>query len=163
MPVLPSAFSPAVVSRVALVNVIVNGLIVVTGGAVRLTASGLGCPGWPKCTPSSLVVTSELGWHGEIEYRNRQLTFVLVVVAVATLVAVWRSSRRDLRPLAVLSVLGIPAQALLGGMTVLTGLNPWLVAAHFLLSMALVAVATTLWLRSREPAVGSPLHSASRM
>ena len=157
MPALPTRFSPAAVSRVALVNLIVNGLIVVTGGAVRLTASGLGCPGWPKCTPGSLVVTSELGWHGEIEYRNRQLTFVLVVVAVATLIAVWRSSRRDLRPLAVLSLLGIPAQALLGGMTVLTGLNPWLVAAHFLLSMVLVAVATTLWLRSREPGVGQPL------
>jgi cytochrome c oxidase assembly protein subunit 15 len=65
--------------------------------------------------------------------------------------------RRDLRPLTTLSLLGIPAQALLGGVTVLTGLNPWTVAAHFLLSMVLVAVATTLWLRSREPGVGQPL------
>jgi cytochrome c oxidase assembly protein subunit 15 len=156
VPDLPR-LSPAAVSRVALVNVIVNGLIVVTGGAVRLTASGLGCPGWPKCTHASLVVTSELGWHGQIEYRNRQLTFVLVVVAIATVVAVFRSSRRDLRPLALISFLGIPAQALLGGITVLTGLNPWIVAAHFLLSMALVGIATTLWLRSREPGVGQAL------
>ncbi|MCW2684205.1 MAG: cytochrome oxidase assembly protein, partial [Blastococcus sp.] len=70
---------------------------------------------------------------------------------------VFRSVRRDLRPLAVLGLLGIPAQALLGGVTVLTGLNPWTVAAHFLLSMVLVAVATVLWLRSREPGVGGPL------
>jgi heme a synthase len=69
-------------------------------------------------------------------------------------VAVFASVRRDLRRLAVLSLLGIPAQALLGGVTVLTGLNPWTVAAHFLLSMVLVAVATVLWLRSREPGVG---------
>ena len=85
------------------------------------------------------------------------LTFALVVVAVATVVAVFRSVRRDLRRLAVLSLLGIPAQALLGGVTVLTGLNPWTVAAHFLLSMVLVAIATVLWLRSREPGVGQPL------
>jgi cytochrome c oxidase assembly protein subunit 15 len=94
-----------------------------------------------------------------IEFSNRMLTFVLTVVVVATVAAVFRSPRRDLRRFAVLSFLGIPAQALLGGMTVLTGLNPWLVAAHFLLSMALVAVATILWLRSREPGVGSPLLS----
>jgi cytochrome c oxidase assembly protein subunit 15 len=85
------------------------------------------------------------------------LTFVLTAVAIATVVVIFRSVRRDLRPLAVLSLLGIPAQALLGGVTVLTGLNPWTVAAHFLLSMVLVGVATTLWLRSREPGVGPPL------
>jgi heme a synthase len=82
---------------------------------------------------------------------------VLTAAAIAVVVAVWRSPRRDLRPLAVLSFLGIPAQALLGGITVLTELNPWTVAAHFLVSMVLVAVATTLWLRSREPGVGQPL------
>jgi cytochrome c oxidase assembly protein subunit 15 len=85
------------------------------------------------------------------------LTFALTAAAVATVVAVFRSPRSDLRRLAVLSLLGIPAQALLGGVTVLTGLNPWTVAAHFLLSMVLVAVATILWLRSREPGVGEPL------
>jgi cytochrome c oxidase assembly protein subunit 15 len=157
VPVLPTAFSPATVSRVALVNAIANGVIVVTGGLVRLTGSGLGCPTWPRCTDESFVTTPELAAHGVIEFGNRLLTFVLAVAAVAVVVAVWRSPRRDLRRLAVLSFLGIPAQALLGGITVLTELNPWTVAAHFLVSMVLVAVATTLWLRSRELGVGGLL------
>jgi heme a synthase len=157
VPVLPSVFSPAAVSRVALINAIANGLIVVTGGLVRLTGSGLGCPTWPRCTDDSFVATPELAGHGAIEFGNRLLTFVLTAAAIATVVVVWRSARRDLRPLAVVSFLGIPAQALLGGVTVLTGLNPWTVAAHFLVSMVLVAVAATLWLRSREPGVGQPL------
>jgi cytochrome c oxidase assembly protein subunit 15 len=157
VPVLPSAFSAAVVSRVALANAIANGIIVVTGGAVRLTGSGLGCPTWPRCSDTSFVQTPELGLHGLIENYNRRLTFVLAIIAVVTVVIVFRSARRDLRALSVLSFLGIPAQALLGGITVLAGLNPWIVAAHFLLSMLLVAVATTLWLRSREPGVGQPL------
>jgi cytochrome c oxidase assembly protein subunit 15 len=143
-----------VVSRVALANVVANVLIVVTGGAVRLTGSGLGCPTWPKCTDASLVPTKELAGHGVIEFGNRTLTFLLTITAVAVLVVVWRSARRDLRTLAVLSFLGIPVQAALGGITVLTGLNPWIVAGHFLLSMVLVAIATTLWLRSTEPGVG---------
>jgi cytochrome c oxidase assembly protein subunit 15 len=142
---------------VALVNAIANGVIVVTGGLVRLTGSGLGCPTWPRCTDESFVATPELAAHGVIEFGNRLLTFVLTVAAIAVVVTVWRSPRRDLRPLAALSFLGIPAQALLGGITVLTELNPWTVAAHFLVSMVLVAVATTLWLRSREPGVGGLL------
>jgi cytochrome c oxidase assembly protein subunit 15 len=157
VPVLPTAFSPAAVSRVALANLVANGAIVVTGGAVRVTGSGLGCPTWPRCTDESFVVTPELAAHGVIEFGNRLLTFVLTAIAIATLVVVFRSVRRDLRPLAVLGFLGIPAQALLGGVTVLTGLNPWTVAAHFLVSSVLVAVATLLWLRSREPGVGQPL------
>jgi cytochrome c oxidase assembly protein subunit 15 len=148
---------PAVVSRLALANAVANGAIVVTGGAVRLTGSGLGCPTWPRCTSESFVATPELAGHGVIEFGNRLLTFVLAAVAIATVVAVWRSGRRDLRPLAVLTFLGIPAQALLGGVTVLTGLNPWTVAAHFLVSIVLIALATVLWLRSREPRVGQPL------
>jgi cytochrome c oxidase assembly protein subunit 15 len=159
--VLPARFrsqvNPAVVSRIALANVVANGVIVVTGGAVRLTGSGLGCPTWPECTDGSITPTAELAGHGLIEFGNRLLTYVLTVVAIATVVAVFRSGRRDLRRLAVLSFLGIPAQALLGGVTVLTGLNPWTVAAHFLVSAALVALATVLWLRSREPGVGQLL------
>jgi cytochrome c oxidase assembly protein subunit 15 len=124
---------------------------------VRVTGSGLGCPTWPRCTEESFVVTPELAAHGVIEFGNRLLTFVLTAIAIATLVVVFRSVRRDLRALAVLGFLGIPAQALLGGVTVLTGLNPWTVAAHFLVSSGLVAVATLLWLRSREPGVGRPL------
>jgi heme a synthase len=154
---LPTAFAPATISRVALLNAVANGLIVVTGGLVRLTGSGLGCPTWPRCTDDSFVATPELAAHGAIEFGNRLLTFVLTAAAIATVVVVWRSARRDLRTLAVVSFLGIPAQALLGGITVLTELNPWTVAAHFLVSMGLVAVATTLWLRSREPGVGQPL------
>jgi heme a synthase len=157
VPALPTAFSAAAVSRVALVNAIANGLIVVTGGLVRLTGSGLGCPTWPRCTDESFVATPELAGHGVVEFGNRLLTFVLALTAIAVVVVVWRSARRDLRGMAVLSFLGIPAQALLGGVTVLTGLNPWTVAAHFLVSMVLVAIATTLWLRSREPGVGEPL------
>jgi heme a synthase len=149
--------SPAVVSRFALANAVANGAIVVTGGAVRLTGSGLGCPTWPRCTDESFVATPELAGHGVIEFGNRLLTFVLAAVAIATVVAVFRSTRRDLRGLAVLAFLGIPAQALLGGVTVLTGLNPWTVAAHFLVSSVLVAVTTVLWLRSREPGVGQLL------
>ena len=149
--------SPTVVSRLALANAVANGAIVVTGGAVRLTGSGLGCPTWPRCTSESFVATPELAGHGVIEFGNRLLTFVLAAVAIATVVAVWRSERRDLRPLAVLTFLGIPAQALLGGVTVLTGLNPWTVASHFLVSIVLIALATVLWLRSREPGVGQPL------
>jgi cytochrome c oxidase assembly protein subunit 15 len=102
-------------------------------------------------------VTRELAGHGLVEFGNRMLTFVLTAVAIATVVVVFRSVRRDLRVLAALSLLGIPAQALLGGITVLTGLNPWTVAAHFLVSTVLVALATVLWLRSREPGVGQPL------
>jgi len=154
VPVLPRAFSPAVISRVALINVVANSLLVVTGGAVRLTGSGLGCPTWPTCTDASLVPTKELAGHGVIEFGNRTLTFLLTITAIAVLVVVWRSARRDLRTLAVLCFLGIPVQAALGGVTVLTGLNPWIVAGHFLLSMVIVAIATTLWLRSTEPGVG---------
>ncbi|MGY1761878.1 heme A synthase [Geodermatophilus sp. SYSU D00779] len=157
MPVLPTAFSPAAISRLALANVVANGAIIVTGGVVRLTGSGLGCPTWPRCTEESFVTTPELAGHGVIEFGNRLLTFVLTAVAVALLVAVFRSPRRDLRPLAVLAFLGIPAQAAIGGVTVLTGLNPWTVAVHFLVSVVLTAVATVLWLRSREPGVGQPL------
>ncbi len=157
MPVLPTAFSSAAISRVALANAVANGAIVVTGGAVRLTGSGLGCPTWPRCTDESFVNTPELAVHGVIEFGNRTLTGVLGVIAIALLVAVFRSPRRDLRALAVWSFLGVAAQALLGGVTVLTELNPWIVAAHFLVSAVLVALATTLWLRSREPGVGQPL------
>jgi cytochrome c oxidase assembly protein subunit 15 len=162
VPVLPPSlvsvsFSARTISRVALANAVANGLIVVTGGAVRLTGSGLGCPTWPNCTDASFVPTSELAGHGLIEFGNRTLTGVLAVIALATVVVVFRSPRRDLRPLALVGFLGIPVQAALGGITVLTGLNPWTVAVHFLLSAVLVALMTVLWLRSREPGVGQLL------
>jgi heme a synthase len=157
VPVLPASFSSTTISRVALANAVANGAIVLTGGVVRLTGSGLGCPTWPRCTAESFVTTPEMGIHGVVEFGNRLLTFVLAVLAVALVVVVLRSPRRDLRPLAVAAFLGIPAQGAIGGVTVLTGLNPWTVAAHFLVSMGLVALTTVLWLRSREPGVGEPL------
>jgi heme a synthase len=128
--------------------------IVVTGGAVRLTGSGLGCPTFPRCTEDSYINTPEYGIHGFIEFGNRLLTFVLAAIALATLVAVWklRPRRRDLLEPAVVLFLGIPVQALIGGITVLTELNPWVVMLHFVVSAVLIAVATVLVGRSREPA-----------
>jgi len=121
--------------------------IVVTGGAVRLTGSGLGCPTWPECTPGSYtpkpyqVEEQVKVW---IEFGNRLLTFVLVLVAISALLSVLASGRKDLRGLALGQVLGIVGQGVLGGITVLTGLHPATVAAHFLLSIILIAGATSL-------------------
>jgi cytochrome c oxidase assembly protein subunit 15 len=131
--------------RLAMASVVVNVVIVVTGGAVRLTQSGLGCPTFPSCGDGSLTPTRKFGVNGIIEFTNRQLTFVVVAVVLATLV-VAVLDRQQIR-LAVLLAASIPAQALLGGLTVLTHLNPWLVACHFLLSMAIIAVAYALWWR----------------
>lgn len=146
------------VHRLAVASLVANIVIVVTGGAVRLTGSGLGCPTWPRCTGTtaeragSFVPHGELGAHGVIEFANRLLTLALVVVAVATLVVVWRRRpvRRSLRLLALLLALGIPAQAVVGGITVLTDLNPWLVALHLMLSMALISLAVVLVRRVDE-------------
>jgi heme a synthase len=134
----------------ALASVIANVVIVVTGGAVRLTDSGLGCPTWPKCTDASLTPTKQYAIHGLIEFSNRQLTFVLAIIAAITWLLAMALHRE--RPLATLALLGIPAQAVLGGFTVLTHLNPWLVALHFLLSMAIIAVTLALWWRLRDAA-----------
>ncbi len=151
--------SPAL-RRWALASVVANVVIVVTGGAVRLTNSGLGCPTWPSCTDASLTPTKAYSFHGVIEFTNRQLTFVLVVIAVATWLAAM-AQRRE-RRLATVAALGIPAQAVLGGLTVLTHLNPWLVAAHFLLSMSIIAVTTWLWWRVRDGSSYSPVPDAAR-
>jgi cytochrome c oxidase assembly protein subunit 15 len=147
---LPRA-SDALVRRLAVASVVANAGIVVTGGVVRLTGSGLGCPTWPTCTADSLTPTAAYAQHGAIEFTNRMLTFVLTAVVLATLLAVLRSDRRDLTRLAVAAFVGIPAQAVVGGITVLTGLNPWTVAAHFLLSMAILAITTTMAARAYQP------------
>ena len=121
--------------------------IVVTGGAVRLTGSGLGCPTWPECTPGSYtpkpyqVEEQVKVW---IEFGNRLLTFVLVLAAITVLISVLAAGRKDLRGLALGQVLGILGQGILGGITVLTGLHPATVASHFLLSIVLIAGATSL-------------------
>ncbi|MFV2110748.1 heme A synthase [Micromonospora sp. LOL_025] len=146
--------STTLLRRLALASIIANVGIVVTGGAVRLTASGLGCPTWPRCTDDSYVTTSEMGVHGVIEFGNRLLTFAVGVIALAVLVAVLLHlpRRRELIPLAVAVLFGIPAQAVVGGITVLTNLNPWVVGLHFLASMLVIAAAYALWRRIKDPA-----------
>ncbi|MDP9696072.1 UNVERIFIED_ORG: cytochrome c oxidase assembly protein subunit 15 [Arthrobacter globiformis] len=134
------------VRRLAVLSLVGQTVLVVTGGAVRLTASGLGCPTWPRCTSNSLVNTPEMGIHGFIEFGNRLLTFALAAVAALMLVYLWnlRKERKDLFLLALGLLASIPAQAVIGGITVLTQLNPWVVGLHFLVSMALVVFATLL-------------------
>ena len=130
--------------------------LVLTGGAVRLTGSGLGCPTWPECVPGSYLPVegqAEGALHAWIEFGNRLLTFALLFAALATVIAVLRSKRRDLRFLAATQILGILGQGLLGGITVLTDLNPLAVASHFLLSIALIAAATSLHSRRHHPQV----------
>lgn len=134
----------------ALTSLGVNILIVLTGGVVRLTASGLGCPTWPRCTEESFVPHGELGLHGAIEFGNRLVTFLLAAVAIATFVTAWRYGRRSLVRLALVLGLGVPAQAVLGGILVLTDLDPWLVGFHLLVSMAMIQVAVVLLRRLRE-------------
>jgi cytochrome c oxidase assembly protein subunit 15 len=142
---------PTSLVRLAWANLVANIVIVVTGGAVRLTDSGLGCPTWPRCTDRSYVVHGELGIHGAIEFGNRTLTFVLAVIAVACWVAALLPVRRDpegadRRPLVISSIiaLGIPAQAVIGGITVRTGLNPWIVSLHLLTSMVIIGTCVLL-------------------
>ena len=198
--------SPARVRLYVWLSLVTQVLIVVTGGAVRLTASGLGCPTWPKCTEDSLVTTEEMGFHGIIEFGNRLLTFVLLVIALltyATLLRMHAAKNRLLLPtfiffaaviglaggilsqaivglnvftVALIAVsaaimlftalnivitaravelgglvapafllgLGIIAQAVVGGITVLTGLNSWIVGIHFVISIGLIAIAAIL-------------------
>ena len=126
----------------AVANLVANIGIVVTGGAVRLTGSGLGCPTWPRCTDDSYVAHPALGLHGAVEFGNRMLTWVLVVLAVAFVVAAWRSRLPKITRIAVLVALAVPLQAVIGGITVLTDLNPWVVALHFLASMVMIGVCT---------------------
>jgi cytochrome c oxidase assembly protein subunit 15 len=134
----------------AIASLVVNILIVVSGGVVRLTASGLGCPTWPRCTDESFVPHRELGIHGAIEFGNRMVTFLLAAVAIATFMIAWKLGRPALTRLAFLLGLGVPAQALIGGVTVLTDLNPWIVAFHLLVSMAMIGVAVVLIRRLDE-------------
>ena len=127
-------------------TLVANIVLVVTGGAVRLTGSGLGCPTWPRCTDESMTPHGNLNLHSAIEFGNRTLTFVLTAIAVATFVAAWQTGRRDLRLLALWMALGIPAQAVIGGVTVLTDLNPWVVSFHLLCSMAIIGLSVLfLW------------------
>ena len=142
-------------------SLVANSLLVLTGGLVRLTGSGLGCPTWPRCTDASWTNTPEMGVHGVIEFGNRVLTFLLAAVAILTFLAVWRLRRRhrDLFVLALLMGLGIPLQAVLGGITVLTGLNPWVVGIHFLVSGVLIALGAVLVTRARRVSLPRVAHA----
>jgi cytochrome c oxidase assembly protein subunit 15 len=150
-------YSP-VLRRLALASLICNVAIVVTGGVVRLTGSGLGCPTWPKCTDESYITTPEMGVHGLIENGNRMFGAVLGLLAIALLVAALRQRPRHpaVVRLAALTLVGVAGQGLLGGVTVLTGLNPWTVAGHFLLSMAVIAVGYALWRTLGRPGGDAP-------
>ncbi|MEV5611290.1 COX15/CtaA family protein [Streptomyces sp. NPDC052225] len=152
------------VQRAAMSAVVMTVIIVITGGAVRLTGSGLGCPTWPKCTDQSLTATSEMGFHGAIEFGNRMLTYVLCA-AVGWAIIAARSQKPWRRPLTRLGwaqfwiVMG---NAVLGGIVVLVGLNPYTVAAHFILTTALLTVAVLMWQRTREgDSAPRPLVGAS--
>lgn len=132
-------------------NIFTQGGIIVTGGAVRLTGSGLGCSTWPQCEPGTFTpqLRGALGIHPFIEFGNRTLTFVLLIVAIGVAVAVW-DTRRDLRWWGLVPLLGVVGQAILGGITVLAKLNPVVVAPHLLLSMGLVWQAVWLALKYRD-------------
>jgi cytochrome c oxidase assembly protein subunit 15 len=131
---------------------IVSVIIVFTGGLVRVTASGLGCPDWPTCDGNSLTTTPELGIHGVIEFANRLLTSV-IIVAVGWVIVAARLQRPRIRPIERLAWSQfwlIIANALAGGVSVIAKLNPWVVALHFTLAMALLVTTTLTWHRVHE-------------
>ena len=160
---VPTGPCTSVVRGVFIANLVAQVGILVTGAVVRVTGSGLGCPTWPECVEGSYTPTSRQAesWHKYVEFGNRLLTFVLVVLAIAAIVAaLWdrRARRRASLPprpaivvLALIPFIGTAAQAVLGGVTVLTGLHPATVSAHFLLSMAIVAGNVALVVRASDP------------
>lgn len=149
-----SGWIPTVVGRrvrvLAWLSLITEIVIVGTGGAVRLTESGLGCSTWPTCSADSLVPTPELGIHGLIEFGNRLMTGVVGIVAVLMLLVLLklRRERPGLFGIAVALVIAVAAQALVGGITVLSGLNPFIVGFHFAASLIMVVLSAILVVRS---------------
>ncbi|GAA0697090.1 COX15/CtaA family protein [Kitasatospora atroaurantiaca] len=155
--------SGVIVRRAALAALVMSVVIVVTGGAVRLTASGLGCTTWPRCTGESVTPTPEMGIHGVIEFTNRMLAYVLSAAIGWAILAArchvpWR---RSLTKLGWAQFWLVMSNAVLGGITVLTGLNPYTVAAHLIAAMGLVWVALLMWERSKE-GDGAPQLAVSR-
>jgi len=142
---LPSKVTKTV-HGLAIASLISQVGIIVSGGAVRLTKSGLGCAEWPNCMPGTMTPVPEMGIHGLIEFGNRLLTFVLIAIALAFLASIWkiRQTHRTLFVLGIVLLAGIPFQGVIGGITVWSRLNPWVVSLHFLLSMGLVILATLL-------------------
>ncbi len=152
--------------RTALYGILLflQGALVITGGAVRLTGSGLGCPTWPECSEGSFVPVStqiEPEHQVWIEFGNRLLTFALLIAALAVVIEVLKTRRKDLRLLAAGQLLGILAQGVLGGITVLTDLNPFAVAGHLLLSMVLIAGAASLYSRRSGPVARTAIKETS--
>lgn len=144
--VVDAKIAPKFMRRVANLMVITQSAIVITGASVRLTGSGLGCSTWPECTPGSYTPSPdqpEAPLHAWIEFGNRLLTFVLFLNALVLMISILRN-RKELFGLGAIQILGILAQAVLGGITVLTGLNPATVAGHFMLSIILIAAALSL-------------------
>ncbi|MFC9391653.1 COX15/CtaA family protein [Streptomyces sp. NPDC057027] len=161
--------SPRTLRRAALAAVVMSVLIIVTGGAVRLTGSGLGCDTWPKCTDDSLIVTPEQGYRGAIEFGNRMLTYVLSA-AVGWAIVAARSTkpwRRGLTRLGWAQFWIVMSNAVIGGITVWMGLNPWTVAGHFIAANSLLTVAVITWHRTGEgdtaprPRVPRPVRKLS--
>lgn len=161
--------TPKTLRRAALSAVVMSVVIIVTGGAVRLTGSGLGCDTWPKCTDDSLFATPEQGIHGAIEFGNRMLTYVLSAAVGWTIIAARavKPLRRGLTRLAWSQFWIVMGNAVLGGITVWAGLNPWTVAGHFMLATGLLTVTTVTWQRAREgdgaprPRVPRPVRKLS--
>ncbi len=131
----------------SLLNLIAQSGIIVTGAIVRLTGSGLGCPTWPNCAPGSLVpvATQVEGFHKYIEFGNRLLTFVVLIASLAVLIFGVLSKIKKIIVWSTLPLIGTLLQAVLGGITVLTGLNPFTVMLHFLLSIVLVAISVIIY------------------
>jgi cytochrome c oxidase assembly protein subunit 15 len=133
--------------RISLANLIAQSGIIVTGAIVRLTGSGLGCPTWPDCTPGSLIpVAGQVeGFHKYIEFGNRTLTFLVLAISIALFVFSLLNEKRNIIVWSFLPLIGTLLQAVLGGITVLTGLHPATVMAHFLLSIVLVAISVKIY------------------
>ena len=144
-----------------LANIATQGGIIVTGGLVRLTSSGLGCSTWPQCEPGQFTPTlhGETAGHQAIEFGNRTVTFVLLLVAGLLAIAIWRT-RPDLKWWGIVPVAGVFAQAIVGGITVRADLNPWIVGPHMMISVALVWIAVYIALRYRHAPgrLGQPLR-----
>ena len=133
--------------RISLANLIAQSGIIVTGAIVRLTGSGLGCPTWPDCAPGSLIpVAGQVeGFHKYIEFGNRTLTFLVLAISIALFVFSLLNEKRNIIVWSFLPLIGTLLQAVLGGITVLTGLNPGTVMAHFLLSIVLVGISVKIY------------------
>jgi heme A synthase len=159
-PVAAAVLSPTPRSmrRIALAGVIADTAIMSTGAAVRLSSSGLGCPDWPRCSTADIVASKNAGQtllNTWIEFGNRLLNFPLVIIVALVFIAAWRFRpggvrRRDLFWLGVAQPAGVVAQAVIGGIVVLTKLNPAAVSIHFLVSASIVAAAVTLHVRCTE-------------